>query len=295
MIRPHGRLAQWESACFTRKRSLVQTQCRPPIAAPSSSGLGRSPLKAEIAGSNPAGATPTILLEDLHKGGVEWSDLAADDPAGLDVDLVEEVGEEASLRRWRGLVPGVDKVRRPRSRRLRRLRALELGDGLGLECAVVGEAGAIRRSSISPHSKRWPSRSIDSSILALLRRGFSRFGAAAKVTLISASSSIHSMRPRTKTRRWSSRTPRRLESRRGYLAGTPVPGKPGRAPGTREKRASLRSAGGWVVLDPEHGRICARRDLHHVLRRAGRTRNLKRVVAALNKDRTVRKARTVGH
>ncbi|HYS96943.1 MAG TPA: hypothetical protein VEM94_00975 [Candidatus Dormibacteraeota bacterium] len=85
------------------------------------------------------------MLEDLHKGGVEWSDLAADDPAGLDVDLVEEVGEEASLRRWRGLVPGVDKVRRPRSRRLRRLRALELGDGLGLECAVVGEAGAIRR------------------------------------------------------------------------------------------------------------------------------------------------------
>ncbi len=29
---PFGRLAQWESACFTRKRSLVQTQCRPPIA-----------------------------------------------------------------------------------------------------------------------------------------------------------------------------------------------------------------------------------------------------------------------
>ena len=29
----------------------------PPTLAPSSSGLGRSPLKAEIAGSNPAGAT----------------------------------------------------------------------------------------------------------------------------------------------------------------------------------------------------------------------------------------------
>ena len=55
-----GRLAQWESACLTRKRSLVQTQCRPPMAAPSSSGLGRSPLKAEIAGSNPAGATNSI-------------------------------------------------------------------------------------------------------------------------------------------------------------------------------------------------------------------------------------------
>src|SRR4029077_8123323 len=27
---PLGRLAQWESACLTRKRSLVQTQCRPP-------------------------------------------------------------------------------------------------------------------------------------------------------------------------------------------------------------------------------------------------------------------------
>src|SRR2546426_12677562 len=52
-----GRLAQWESACLTRKRALVQTQRRPPIAAPSSSGLGRSPLQAEIAGSNPAGAT----------------------------------------------------------------------------------------------------------------------------------------------------------------------------------------------------------------------------------------------
>ena len=61
-----GRLAQWESACLTRKRSLVQTQCRPPIAAPSSSGLGRSPLKAEIAGSNPAGATTSTRSAGLR-------------------------------------------------------------------------------------------------------------------------------------------------------------------------------------------------------------------------------------
>src|SRR5438105_12959298 len=58
MARRPGRLAQRESACFTRKRSLVQSQRRPPAGvAPSSSGPGRSPLKAEIAGSNPAGAT----------------------------------------------------------------------------------------------------------------------------------------------------------------------------------------------------------------------------------------------
>jgi hypothetical protein len=39
---------------------LVACCVRPVVttnAAPSSSGLGRSPLKAEIAGSNPAGAT----------------------------------------------------------------------------------------------------------------------------------------------------------------------------------------------------------------------------------------------
>src|SRR5450759_2679980 len=62
MIAPMGRLAQWESARLTRERSLVQTQCRPPGVAPSSSGLGRSPLKAEIAGSNPAGATFPIPM-----------------------------------------------------------------------------------------------------------------------------------------------------------------------------------------------------------------------------------------
>ena len=60
-----GRLAQRESACFTRKRSLVRNQRRPPkvTGAPSSSGPGRSPLKAEIAGSNPAGATRTQVRQ----------------------------------------------------------------------------------------------------------------------------------------------------------------------------------------------------------------------------------------
>src|SRR5207302_5476760 len=71
MARRPGRLAQRESACFTRKRSLVQSQRRPPAGvAPSSSGPGRSPLKAEIAGSNPAGATSSFLS-------LEWGFLGA--------------------------------------------------------------------------------------------------------------------------------------------------------------------------------------------------------------------------
>src|SRR5437588_7603836 len=71
MARRPGRLAQGESAGFTRERSLVQSQRRPPAGvAPSSSGPGRSPLKAEIAGSNPAGATSSFLS-------LEWGFLGA--------------------------------------------------------------------------------------------------------------------------------------------------------------------------------------------------------------------------
>jgi hypothetical protein len=66
--------------------------------APSSSGLGRSPLKAEIAGSNPAGATPTKLPYAIEKVGYLARSIPPRHHGGYlafrDVQLLEEGEEE---------------------------------------------------------------------------------------------------------------------------------------------------------------------------------------------------------
>ena len=57
---PKGRMAQWESACFTRRRSLVQIQLRPPQ-------VGRFPIGAIGARANSSVGRALALHASGHR------------------------------------------------------------------------------------------------------------------------------------------------------------------------------------------------------------------------------------
>ena len=233
-----GRLAQRESACFTRKRSLVRNQRRPPkvTGAPSSSGPGRSPLKAEIAGSNPAGATRTQVRQ---------------------LKLARCPGQAASL-----VLAGAEGVRPPADEIGKVAASVQQLEPAGLSTLhndLVGgkqmELEALHGFVVRRAAHHRPGAPMSETVYALLRpHALRRRQVAAFARTLRARCPGNGARPKTTIftvlLRCPSFSPRSLQLRSALLeSGSPAPperngrGEAGQRPGRTPPRSSRRAMG----------------------------------------------------